>query len=123
MGYFSYYYPPNFERVRIINTLQSTPGKHVIIVRRSYFSWPGFEWVYNEADIDASRIVWARDMGDELNQELADYYKDRKIWLLHADNRTLVAYHPSVPIGSELVQLAPVTHSEKAKTPIGEKNP
>jgi hypothetical protein len=107
LGYYSYNYPAQFERARIVSELARTPGKHVVIVRRSYYSWPGFEWVYNEADIDASHIVWARDMGDELNQQLIDYYKDRKIWLLHADNRQLTEYHPSVPLANQVVFAQP----------------
>jgi hypothetical protein len=41
--------------------------------------------VYNSADIDAAPIVWARDMGDQANRELLDYYRDRKVWLWQPD--------------------------------------
>jgi hypothetical protein len=41
--------------------------------------------VYNRADIDGSKIVWARDMGPEKNQELVDYYRGRKFWMAEAD--------------------------------------
>ena len=43
------------------------------------------EWVYNGADIDGAAVVWALDMGMEKNQELLDYYRDRKAWLLEPD--------------------------------------
>jgi hypothetical protein len=43
------------------------------------------EWVYNAADIDTAKIVWARDMGDRDNQELLQYFRDRKVWRLNAD--------------------------------------
>jgi hypothetical protein len=43
------------------------------------------EWVYNAADIDASRVIWAHDMSAVENRELFDYYKDRKIWLVEPD--------------------------------------
>jgi hypothetical protein len=43
------------------------------------------EWVYNGADIDGQKIVWARDMGPEKNQELLDYYRGRKFWIVEAD--------------------------------------
>ena len=43
------------------------------------------EWVYNAADIDAAKIVWARDMGAAQNQELLNYFHNRHIWLLNGD--------------------------------------
>ena len=41
-----------------------------------------FDWVYNAADIDTSKVVWARDLGPEKNQELIDYYKGRTVWVV-----------------------------------------
>lgn len=40
------------------------------------------EWVYNNADIDRSNVVFARDMGAEKNQEILDYFMDRNIFFL-----------------------------------------
>ncbi len=56
------------------------------------------EWVYNEADIDASKVVWARDMGAANNQELIDYYKDRRVWLVEPDEKPVpvTPYAPNV---------------------------
>jgi hypothetical protein len=41
--------------------------------------------VYNAADIDGAKIVWARDMGRSANRQLVDYYRDRHIWCLAPD--------------------------------------
>jgi hypothetical protein len=41
--------------------------------------------VYNPADIDTAKVVWAMDMGAARNQELIDYYKDRQVWLVEPD--------------------------------------
>ena len=41
--------------------------------------------MYNAADIDGARVVWARDMGDWRNEELLQYFRDRHVWLLDAD--------------------------------------
>ena len=53
------------------------------------------EWVYNGADIDGSKVVWARDMGAAKNQELIDYYKDRRVWLVEPDEKPVrvTPYH------------------------------
>jgi hypothetical protein len=45
------------------------------------------ECVYNSADINASRIVWAHDMGEEKNRELIAYFHgSRKVWLFRPDH-------------------------------------
>ena len=41
--------------------------------------------MYNSADIDRAKVVWAMDMGAAGNQELIDYYKDRQVWLVEPD--------------------------------------
>jgi hypothetical protein len=46
------------------------------------------ELVYNDADIDAARIVWARDMGPQ-NLELIQYFHDRKVWLVNGSQSPL----------------------------------
>jgi hypothetical protein len=43
------------------------------------------EWVYNAADLDHARIVWARDMGAEKNQELLRHFYNRRVWLLRPE--------------------------------------
>jgi hypothetical protein len=67
-------------RSEIEGKLETLPGQHLVIVGFK----PGFgephEWVYNAADIDASKIVWAWDMGEAKNQELLDYFHGRKVW-------------------------------------------
>jgi len=42
--------------------------------------------VYDRSDIDGSKIVWARDMEPEKNQELIAYYRGRQFWIVHADS-------------------------------------
>jgi hypothetical protein len=41
--------------------------------------------VYNDAEIDAAKIVWARDMGAAKNEELLRYFPKRRVWLVEPD--------------------------------------
>lgn len=65
--------------------LLATPGKHLVIVRYSDRHEPTNEWVYNRADIDSAKIVWARDMDTAQNEKLLAYFKDRQVWLARPD--------------------------------------
>ncbi len=87
----------NPERRTTINQqLAQHPGKLLVFVRY----WPQHifqeEWVFNGADIDGSRIVWARDLGAAEDEKLRHYYPDRAAWLLEPDARPprLSPYQP-----------------------------
>ena len=76
----------NLERARILAELDAAPGKHLVIVRYGT-GHPLFnEWVYNEADVDHAKVIWARDMGPAANRELMAYFNDRQVWVVDADN-------------------------------------
>ena len=87
----------NHARARILNDLRRDAAKQLVIVRYAPDHSPHEEWVYNEADIDGSRVVWARDMGDERNRELLEYFRDRQAWLLEPDGPAprLTKYPPA----------------------------
>jgi hypothetical protein len=72
-------------RRKMMSRLEETPGNHLVLVRYTPDHDVQDEWVYNRADIDASKIVWARDMGIEQNRRLLQYYSNRKVWLLEPD--------------------------------------
>ncbi|QDU58995.1 hypothetical protein [Aeoliella mucimassa] len=65
--------------------LEDEPGKHLVLVEYSPEHHPHAEWVWNEADIDAAKVVWAHSMSDEENAELIDYFQDRHVWHVAAD--------------------------------------
>ena len=77
--------PMGGERAEILAELDSWPGRHLVFVRYGPDHDSLAEWVYNEADIDHARVVWARDMGPAENEELIKYFKERRTWLLEAD--------------------------------------
>src|SRR5271165_5014126 len=66
-------------RDAVLNRLSHEPGKLLVLVDYGPRHDVNQEWVYNGADIDRSRIVWARGMGPR-DQELIDYYPDRQVW-------------------------------------------
>jgi len=74
-------------RIFVREALDEIPGKLLVFVR--YYPQHLFqdEWVYNRADIDRARIVWARDLGPLENRKLAGYYRDRTVMLLEPDLR------------------------------------
>ena len=75
----------NLTRARIAAQLQATPQKHLVIVRYAPDHDVLEEWVYNAAEIDAARVVWAREIPGRDLKPLLDYYRDRRIWLIDAD--------------------------------------
>ena len=77
--------PGNWLRAGMETELEKTGKRNLVIVRYGANHNVVNEWVYNKADIDRSRVVWARDMGAENNKELLEYFKDRGVWLVEPD--------------------------------------
>jgi len=75
----------NVDRVHIVERLNAIPGSHLVIVRYGPDHNVDRDWIYNAPDIDRARIVWARDMGTEQNQELLQYFRNRHAWLMSGD--------------------------------------
>jgi hypothetical protein len=73
------------ERASAQRRLEQLPGQQLAIVRYSSTHDPIDEWVYNAADIDGSKVIWAREMDAAGNAELMHYYSDRKVWLVQPD--------------------------------------
>jgi len=80
--------PLGLPRAQVAAQLNRLPGRQLAIVRYSPEHLPFDDWVYNAADIDASKVVWAREMDVESNRELLQYFHDRKVWLVEPD------FHP-----------------------------
>jgi hypothetical protein len=76
----------NLDRAEIASDLERTPGRHLVIVSYAPLHDLNWEWVYNAADIDNAKIVWARDMGERDNLELLQYFRDRHAWRLNGDD-------------------------------------
>ncbi len=77
--------PWSIARAHMVKQLDATPGLHLAIVRYSPDRTIQNEWVYNAADIDASKIVWAREIPGLDLQPLLAYFRNRDVWLVEAD--------------------------------------
>ena len=76
--------------------LEALPGKHLIMVRYSEDHNIHDDWVYNGAEIDSAKVIWAREISPEQDGKLLEYFKDRTIWLVTPDddNTYLAPYKP-----------------------------
>jgi hypothetical protein len=86
--------PWNFYRAQIRSQLEEEGGIHLVMVRYApKHNWNN-EWVYNEADIDASKVVWSHDLDESQNRNLLAYFNDRRVWTVEADEKppTLIPY-------------------------------
>ena len=79
--------PPGWEtqRAEVARSLDLERGRHVVVVRYG----PGHdvhqEWVYNGADVDGSRVVWARETDGPSMRRFLAAYSDRRAWLVEPD--------------------------------------
>lgn len=67
------------QRRAIENQLRLTDGLHLVLLEYAPTHSPHEEWCYNAADIDRSKIVWARDLGQTKNDVLIRYFSDRTV--------------------------------------------
>jgi hypothetical protein len=65
--------------------LAALPGEHIVLVRYSKDHNSGEEYVYNEADIDHAKTVWAREIPGVDLKPLFDYFRNRDVWLYQPD--------------------------------------
>jgi hypothetical protein len=65
--------------------LSALPGGQLVLVRYQPVHNPQEEWVYNHADIDRSRVVWAREMSPAEDAPFLEYFRDRHVWLVEPD--------------------------------------
>ncbi|HKV61274.1 MAG TPA: hypothetical protein VJO16_05130 [Candidatus Acidoferrum sp.] len=84
-------------RAVIQNDLSKTPGKHLVVVSYEPDHNLHDEWVYNGAEIDTAKVLWARDIDPVQNAKLFAYFKDRHIWFVYPDkdNTELIPYSAS----------------------------
>ena len=76
-------------RTQLVAQLEEMQGNHLVIVRYGpQHTWYK-QWVYNKADIDNSKVVWARELTHDSNRRLLDYFQGRHVWLVEPDRKPL----------------------------------
>jgi hypothetical protein len=81
--------------------LAALPGEHLVLVRYTKDHNSGEEYVYNEADIDRAKTVWAREIPGVNLKPLFDYFRNRDVWLYQPDEDDS-AVEPYESAGQEL---------------------
>lgn len=78
-----------FLKAEIEQSAEKLPNKYLAIV--SFDAGYSFhdEIVYNKANIENSKLIWAYDLGAEKNEALLSYYKDRKILVIKVSDSQL----------------------------------
>ena len=102
-------------KARMSTELERTPGHHLVIVKAKTDPYNFYQWIFNSADIDAQKIVWARDMGPERNAELIRYFAGRTVWWVDPNVKpaTRMAYSSAVA-GDAAVSFAVSINDAKA---------
>lgn len=90
------------DKARFTEQLRRTPGQHLVIVSAKTDPYNFFQWIYNEADIDRSRIVWARDLGRRRNGQLVEYFRGRRVWWVDPNSEPAVLRAVDVVPGAGL---------------------
>ena len=72
-------------RKPIEKQLDAIPGEHLVLVRYSKDHNSGEEYVYNEADVDHAKIVWAREIPGVDLKPLLNYFHNRDVWIFEPD--------------------------------------
>lgn len=86
---------------RVVRQLQDLPGNQLAIMRYSPTRHSIHdEWVYNGADIDGAKIVWAREIPGMSLQPLLDYFKDRNVWIVEPEANPLRVKPYDIPVSS-----------------------
>jgi hypothetical protein len=72
-------------RAQFQSQLEAMSGPQLVLVRYATQHDLNEEWVFNKADIDHSKVVWAREIPGQDLRPLLNYFHDRRLWLLQPD--------------------------------------
>lgn len=75
----------NAKHASIDAQLEQQPGQQLVLVRYGPHHHLHEEMVFNHADIDGSKVIWARSLGAQKDAELIRHYPARAVWMLVED--------------------------------------
>lgn len=82
------------DRAEVAREVLSHPGKQLCLVLYGpqHEAWQ--EWVFNGADPENERLVWARSLGSASDRAVIAAYPGRQVWLVNPDsgNKLLTPY-------------------------------
>lgn len=88
--------------------LTKIPGDHLVLVNYGPKHEIYQELVYNGADIDHQRIIWARSLAPDSDEKLIEHYALRRIWKLTENGEVLLkSYAPDREDRTTTGQLVP----------------
>ncbi len=76
--------PGDADRAALKSQLSRDPERFLVIVRYAPDHDTNREWVYNEADLNQAKIIWARDLGPETDA-LVQHFGDRRAIVVEPD--------------------------------------
>jgi hypothetical protein len=83
------------EWAAVTDKLMKIPGDHLVLVSYGPKHEIYQELVYNRADIEHARIIWARSLTREADEKLIAHYASRRVWKLSEDGEVLLkSYEP-----------------------------
>jgi len=85
----------NVDRAQVQSRLLAMGGTHLVLVEYGPTHDIHREWVYNGADIDHSKVVWARPIDLESDARLTRYFGERTVWRVRLEERP--DFCPKVP--------------------------
>jgi hypothetical protein len=83
-------------RKTVEQQLDAMPGEHLVLVRYSPDHNSANEFVYNQANIDHAKTVWAREIPGMDLTPLLRYFRNRDVWVFEpdADDSTVHRFAP-----------------------------
>jgi uncharacterized protein (TIGR03437 family) len=89
-------------RGEALKQLRAMGGKHLVLVRYSPEHSFHYGVVYNDADLERSGVIWARELDEASNTRLLSHFKDRRAWWFNPDEEpvslTPVTTHPFITV-------------------------